>query len=379
MRIKKNNYRYTSEVFDGSYSKLYTKEGVELSDGDLFFLHHHELLYLDLKGNEFNYGQILDQYQVIEKLGEGGFGSVFKVIHKETNNIYAMKTIQVEDYFSKADRADELFREQKLLKQLDHGNIIKLYHAFKVGMEICLCMEYADGGELKQYLESKPNSRVSELEARYLISQIWRAISFWHQKGIIHRDLKPENVLIWYKSYKNEELNLSNKLNTYLFSPDVYLYDYEDIIIKVSDFGIAGLKKTGTKGENTNAGTAKFMAPELQTRSDIEASTALDIWAIGIILFIMVYGYHPFKVKDRAQTIKNIIESPVKFDETVDISEEWKLLIKQMLQKDPRNRINMFNILNSRWFEMTDSEIEISQVKASNARKLSSKIKEQQK
>ena len=292
------------EIFDDKDSKLYTKEGVELTDGDLYFLAHQELLYLDLQGNEFNYGQILDQYHVIEKLGEGGFGSVYKIIHKETKKIFAMKTIQAEEYFSKADKVEELFREQKLLKQLDHGNIIKLYYAFKVNMEIWLFMEYADGGELAQYLISKPNRRVSEVEARYLISQIWRAISFCHQKGIIHRDLKPENVLVWYKSYKSKENSLTNKLNTYLLPVDTNANDYEDIILKVSDFGIAGLKKTGTKGENTNAGTAKFMAPELQTGSDIEASTALDIWAIGIILYMMIYGYHPFKVKDRAETIK---------------------------------------------------------------------------
>jgi serine/threonine protein kinase len=129
------------------------------------------------------------------------------------------------------------------------------------------------------------------------------------------------------------------------------------MIAKVGDFGIAGIKKTGVRGEDTNAGTAKFMSPELQTGDDIEANTAIDIWAIGIMLFMMVCGYHPFKTKDRAETVKNIIKAPVKFSDKVIVSDEWKDLIMQMLVKDPKARINMFKVENHRWFEMTDTEI----------------------
>ena len=145
------------EQFDVGNAKLYSKEGVELTDADLYFLANFEVFYLDLEGNEFNYSQVLDQYQVIEKLGEGGFGSVYKIMHKETHQIMAMKTIQASDYINKADKIEELFREQKTLKQLDHLHIIKLFHAFKVGKEICLLMEYADSGELEKYLVSKPH------------------------------------------------------------------------------------------------------------------------------------------------------------------------------------------------------------------------------
>ena len=85
---------------------------------------------------------------------------------------------------------------------------------------------------------------------------------------------------------------------------------------------LLGLNKTGVKGEDTNAGTIKFMAPELHTKSDIQAKAALDIWSIGIMLYIMMYGKHPFQTKDRSKTIKNIINMPLKFDESIDISEE---------------------------------------------------------
>lgn len=112
-----------------------------------------------------------------------------------------------------------------------------------------------------------------------------------------------------------------NQFNSYLM-PDPSVKEYENLIAKVGDFGIAGIKRAGTKGEDTNAGTVKFMAPELQTGDAIEANSALDIWAIGIMLYMMIYGEHPFKKHDRAETVKSIIEDPVKFDETPNISEE---------------------------------------------------------
>lgn len=80
-----------------------------------------------------------------------------KSLNKDTGKTYAMKTIQVEEYFNKANKIEELFREQNTLKKLDHRHIIRLRHAFQVGEEICLIMEYAAGGEFEKYLVSKPH------------------------------------------------------------------------------------------------------------------------------------------------------------------------------------------------------------------------------
>lgn len=210
-------------------------------------------------------------------------------------------------------------------------------------------MEYASGGEFEEYLVSKPDCRLSEGEAKFLIAQIWRAISYCHQKGIIHRDLKPENILVTYASQNRDEEILFDH-------PPELKHDYEDIILKVSDFGIAGIKKTGSKGEESNAGTVQFMAPELHTGSDISADKTLDIWALGIILYVMVFGYHPFKEKSTAESIKSIIEKKVKFSPDVPVSPEFKDLIRKMLDKDPKKRINMFKILNHVWFEDKDED-----------------------
>jgi serine/threonine protein kinase len=115
-----------------------------------------DVLYLDLNANDFNYGQILDQFEILEKIGQGGFGSVFRIREKLTNKIYAMKTINTDSYLNKANKIEELFREQKALKQLDHRHIIRLHHAFQVKDDICLIMDYAAGGEFEKYLINKP-------------------------------------------------------------------------------------------------------------------------------------------------------------------------------------------------------------------------------
>ena len=137
--------------------KLYSKEGVEIQQQDLIFIQPYDVLYIDLNNNQFNYGQILDQFEILEKIGQGGFGSVYKIKEKNTLKIYAMKTIKTESYLNKANKIEELFREQKILKQLNHRNIIRLHHAFQVKDNICLIMDYACGGEFEYYLIHQPN------------------------------------------------------------------------------------------------------------------------------------------------------------------------------------------------------------------------------
>lgn len=118
------------------------------------------------------------------------------------------------------------------------------------------------------------------------------------------------------------------------------------------------MKKTGSEGEKTTAGTTLFMAPELLNETDLSASKALDIWALGIMLYMMVFGFHPFKTKLKDQTVKNIWESKVKFPPHIPVTNELKDLIKRMLDKNPQRRINMFKVLNHKWFELTKKEIE---------------------
>lgn len=325
--------------------RIFSKEGVEILEQDLFFIRPKDVLYLELDKNDFNYGQILDQFKILEKIGQGGFGKVFKVQDRHSNKMFAMKTIKTDTYYNKANKIEELFREQKILKKLSHRNIIKLHHSFQVKDDIWLIMDYASGGEFEYYLIHQENWRVSERKAKFFMQQILAAVSYCHSKGIIHRDLKPENILITY-SKENLQENLFH-------TTDHKKESFKDIVLKVTDFGIAGVKHAGLKGEETNAGTAKFMAPELRNGSDISATKALDIYSWGIILYMTVFGDHPYVTKDPNDRSITITKKKLSFG-GVKVSKHLKDLITQMLEEDPKKRITMYGILNHDWFKTAD-------------------------
>lgn len=147
---------------------------------------------------------------------------------------------------------------------LNHKNIIKLYQAFVLKNEVVLIMEYADGGELVEYVEEQKG--LPEGEARGLIKQVIAAIEDCHQQGIIHRDLKLENVLFESKAKTR---------------------------IKVVDFGISGMCK-GNIHEKNDAGTLRYMPPEVLQGKITTASPSLDVWAIGVMLYCMMFQKFPF-------------------------------------------------------------------------------------
>ena len=142
-------------------------------------------------------------------------------------------------------------------------------------------MEYLEGGELLHDLQK--NKLYDENKAREIFIQIISAIDYCHKQKIIHRDLKLENIL----KVNNE----SNK-------------------IKIVDFGIAGLY-AGRQSEITKAGSIYYLPPEIFQKKNVGASPALDIWAIGCILYTMVIGYLPFKDKSESLTIKKITSKEV--------------------------------------------------------------------
>lgn len=144
-----------------------------------------------------------------------------------------------------------------------------------------MIMEAARGGELLDYLKKK--DQMPEPLARRLILQVIQAMLYCHSRGVVHRDLKLENVLFWSK-------------------------DEDDMMVKVIDFGIAGVAT-----EKVDAGTLSYMAPECLEKVAAATSPAIDCWAIGIMLYTMIFGTLPFYAGDERALVKLIKESPVKF------------------------------------------------------------------
>lgn len=167
-----------------------------------------------------------------------------------------------------------LMSELECLQKLDHPNIIKFFEVFEDKMYFYLCMEYCSGGEL--LLKIVDGKTLSEKEAAIIMKKLLSAINHMHSTGVVHRDIKPENIL------------LSDK------SPDAEL--------KLVDFG---LSKKFSKNEilQTMVGTPLYVSPEVLTGS---YDKACDLWSAGVILYILLVGYHPFNGPNRYQVYEQI-------------------------------------------------------------------------
>jgi len=190
-------------------------------------------------------------------------------------------------------------------------------------------MEYADGGELVSYVEEKEG--LPELECRQIFKQLCSAMETCHSQGVIHRDLKLENVLFESKARTR---------------------------IKIVDFGIAG-RATPSVGEKTDAGTLKFMAPEVLKGTDTKASPMLDIWALGCMLFGMFFFKFPFD-GDNANIIRDrICNAELRIPKDRPHTEEFADLLRGILTKDPTKRYDMNIIKQHKWMLLSDNAINL--------------------
>lgn len=172
---------------------IYSLFGIRIDNEDVQFVQDQDFLYLETKAKPFDTRQIIDQYVIDKLLGEGGFGKVWRGKHKRTGQFVAIKYIDLQENLKQANKIEQIYKEAKVLMGLQHRNIIRLYSTFVVNTDICLIMEYADGGELVDFVRDKDG--LSELEARNIVKQVTLAMQLCHSKGIVHRDLKLENVM----------------------------------------------------------------------------------------------------------------------------------------------------------------------------------------
>ena len=210
-----------------------------------------------------------------------------------------------------ADAVNSVYKEAQSLKSIRHKNIIELYHAFVEGKQLIMIMELAEGGELLKYVSDR--GTLKEAEARKILLQIVDAICCCHMRGIVHRDLKLENVMF---------------------------KDTEDLYVKVIDFGISGVCTT-FQADKVDAGTVAYMPPECFEDESVASSPSLDVWAIGLMFYAMLYGTLPFYAQDEATVKKKIKAAKLNFPKNVPVTEKAKEVISLMLKKDPTERLEL--------------------------------------
>mmetsp|Transcript_8166 Transcript_8166/g.8874 ORF Transcript_8166/g.8874 Transcript_8166/m.8874 type:complete len:304 (-) Transcript_8166:1487-2398(-) len=274
-------------------------------------------------------------YQFGDKLGGGGFGYVKEATHRATKIKYAVKII----HKRKLKFPEMLKREIEFLRKLDHQNIIKLYEVFEEPLQLYLVFEYCNGGELFDLIAN--DGPLSEPKARDLFAQLISAIHHLHSKKIAHRDLKLENLMLTEDSTGKPSLRV------------IDLGLAEEVVEDDSEIHSDGEQIEDTFTMKSPIGTDYYLPPEglINRRSGLES----DIWACGVILYIMLCGYPPFgdSTDSEYDFTEAIKEAKFCFDDEIwdSISKEAKDLITCCLAKDYQKRPTIDEIKHHSFLE----------------------------
>ena len=208
-----------------------------------------------------------------------------------------------------------------------HKNVIRCHDSFAHNNKFYTVMDFAEGGELTFLLKDK--GALSEDETKKIFKQIYEAVCYIHSQNIIHRDLKPNNILF---------------------------LDKERTHVVIIDFGISGMAN-GNQREKIKAGTTSFLPPEIASGEEFSSNPKLDIWSMGVILYLMVEGAYPFDGKNTKEIITSILRNRLEFNKKIKISQPLKTLIGGMLEKNYRFRIDDDSELFNKWFNYTGPSI----------------------
>ena len=261
---------------------------------------------------------VYDTYTKLKDIQSGTNGSVSKILHKELNIQRALKYINTKN---NQKLLNEAKREISILKNLDHPNIEKIYEYYeKENDNINIVMELIDGQELFSKLMKE--TRFSEQNTAIIMYQIFSSIKYCHDNGIIHRDIKAENIIV---------------------------QDEKHLFVKLIDFGSCEILTSSKLTSTYKVGSPSYIAPEILNGEEYDYS--VDIWSLGVLMYYLLCGNKPFTGTTEQDIYKEIKTKEVKFKDKIwdNISNEAKNLIKSMLVKNKKKRININQCLYSDW------------------------------
>ncbi|XP_044069373.1 calcium/calmodulin-dependent protein kinase type II subunit gamma isoform X8 [Siniperca chuatsi] len=260
-----------------------------------------------------------DEYQLYEELGKGAFSVVRRCVKKSTGQEYAAKIINTKKLSARDHQ--KLEREARICRLLKHPNIVRLHESISEEGFHYLVFDLVTGGELFEDIVAR--EYYSEADASHCINQILESVSHIHQHDIVHRDLKPENLL------------LASKM--------------KGAAVKLADFGLAIEVQGDQQAWFGFAGTPGYLSPEVLRKDPY--GKPVDIWACGVILYILLVGYPPFWDEDQHKLYQQIKAGAYDFPspEWDTVTPEAKNLINQMLTINPAKRITADQALKHPW------------------------------
>uniref|UniRef100_H2LMF1 non-specific serine/threonine protein kinase n=1 Tax=Oryzias latipes TaxID=8090 RepID=H2LMF1_ORYLA len=259
----------------------------------------------------------IGQYRLLKTIGKGNFAKVKLARHVLTGKEVGGKKCIFLFLL-------QLFREVRIMKLLNHPNIVKLFEVIETDKTLYLVMEYASGGEVFDYLVA--HGRMKEKEARAKFRQIVSAVQYCHQKCIVHRDLKAENLLL------DAEMN-----------------------IKIADFGFSNEFTLGNKLD-TFCGSPPYAAPELFQGKKYDGPE-VDVWSLGVILYTLVSGSLPFDGQNLKELRERVLRG--KYRIPFYMSTDCENLLKKFLILNPSKRGSLEQIMRDRWMNVGYEEEEL--------------------
>jgi calcium-dependent protein kinase len=309
---KENNLEENEDFFDDNIPK----DKIKKKNSDLGL--EHNLLISQVKSDPFS------DYTIIKELGSGSFATVHLVKHNISGAIRAMKAIEKE---SNEDDDNELetINEINILMKMDHPNIVKIFEFYISETHYYLITEYCDGGSLFDLINS--DGPFTEIQASYIMHQLFSVVNYCHKMKIIHRDLKPENILI----NKNE--------NNF-------------VQIKVCDFGTSLMFNRG-EVQDELVGSIYYIAPEVLKK---KYNSKCDLWSCGVIMYILLTGVPPFGGSNNRIIVEKILKHD--YDKTLlnKRCKACKELISLLLERNISKRIRADEALKHKWFQIYKSK-----------------------
>lgn len=263
----------------------------------------------------------LDDFQIIKRLNKGGFGGVYLVKKRNTNDLFAMKIMEKSEMIQKNMVANVLM-ERKILMLIRTLFVVRLFYAFQTRNQLILVLEWMPGGDLAWIM--KRCGRISKDAARAVVAELVFGLGYLHENEIVHRDVKPNNILV-----------------------------DRDGHVKLTDFGLA---ETTVAMTGRIIGTPDYMAPEVILGKS--QSSSLDWWAIGCVLFEMLVGAPPFIDATPEKIFARILaHERIDWDDLppeVKVDAESRDLIDWLLKPKPADRPSQREIMNHAFFSGLD-------------------------
>ncbi|KAJ8247388.1 hypothetical protein GJAV_G00245810 [Gymnothorax javanicus] len=262
--------------------------------------------------------RVTAKYDIKALIGRGSFSRVVRVEHKSTRQPYAIKMIETRCQEGREVCESEL----NVLRRVRHANIIQLIEVFETAERVYMVMELATGGELFDRIIARGS--FTERDATRVLQMVLDGVKYLHTLGITHRDLKPENLL--------------------------YYHPGADSKIMITDFGLASTRKKGNEClMKTTCGTPEYIAPEILVRKPY--TNAVDMWALGVISYILLSGTMPFEDENRTRLYRQILKGKYSFsgEPWPNVSNLAKDFIERVLTVDPAARLSAGQALKHPW------------------------------